>query len=129
MYPDFDYTPGNGAVHEWQRLCRFLGVDPEDNDQYLVRATRRNIRTALVRQFNHRYGEDASDLAAWQALCLVAGIAIPPTLEECEEVRAAGFNDPFAERGRRFAARMSIWSTSRSWRTARASHCSRRRSR
>lgn len=74
-------------MREWRRLCAFLDVDPEDNDEFLVRETKRNLRTAMVRQFNARYGEDADDLAAWQALCLRVDIPVPDTLAECQEVR------------------------------------------
>lgn len=63
-----------------------MGFDPEDREEYFVRKSRRDLRTAMVRQFNFKYGEDASNLVAWQALCREVDIDVPETLHECEEV-------------------------------------------
>lgn len=87
-YPLFDYDSANDPQSEWRRLCEeHLDIDPDDNDIYEVRETKRKLRTAMVRQFNATFGEDADDLDAWQALCRKVDISVPDTLEECQQVR------------------------------------------
>ena len=76
-------------MDEWRRMCSVLGMDPENREDYSVRLSRRNLNTALVRQFNNIYGEDAADLAEWQNLCRKVNIAVPTTLHECQEVRTS----------------------------------------
>lgn len=86
-YPEFQYEPDNGALSEWRRLCRsHLVIDPE-NKILLVRETGRELRTAMVLQFNSRYGTDANSLSSWQLLCLKVDIPVRDTIKECEEVR------------------------------------------
>lgn len=62
------------------------GYDPEDHDEFFVRDSRRNLRTAMVRQFNAKYGEDAYSVEAWQTLCRTVDIEVPDTLDECRKV-------------------------------------------
>lgn len=92
-YPGFDYVPWNGAWSEWERLCWYLGVDPDNRDVWAVRELTRQLNGAMVRQFNTRFGCDAEKLAAWQALCRYVDVPVPGTLRECQEVRAAGRAD------------------------------------
>ncbi|KZV92924.1 hypothetical protein EXIGLDRAFT_613735, partial [Exidia glandulosa HHB12029] len=79
-YPGFDYDAENDAVEEWRRFCA-------DYLHYLVRDSRRNLRTAMFRQFNERFGEDDDDVLAWQALCFKVDIAVPDDIAECKKVR------------------------------------------
>ncbi len=49
---------------------------------------KRTLKTAMVEQFNHTYGRDANDLAAWQHLCNALGVdCVPETVEDCKQVR------------------------------------------
>ncbi|KZV91441.1 hypothetical protein EXIGLDRAFT_769883 [Exidia glandulosa HHB12029] len=85
-YPGFDYDPRKGAVEEWRRLCtEHLYINPDDSEEYRVRESRRSLRTAMVRQFNERFGVDDHSLLAWQALCMKINIAVPDDIAECKK--------------------------------------------
>ena len=73
---------------EWRRLCQHLGIDPDDNDEYRVRETKRQLRTAMVLQFNDMYGTSVDDLQAWRRLFEAIGIEpVPGRMKEYREVR------------------------------------------
>lgn len=86
-HPQFDYDPTKPVMDEWRRMCNELGLNPDDTSKYEVRVQKRELKTALVRQFNIKYGMDVNDLAAWQNLCRTVDIPVPDTLYECQEVR------------------------------------------
>jgi hypothetical protein len=56
------------------------GQDPR------AHTARRELREALVVEFNSMYGTDARDLAAWQKLCRVLRVDVPETRKECQKV-------------------------------------------
>ena len=46
------------------------------------------LKIAMVDQFNHTYGRDANNLAAWQNLCNALGFKrIPNKVADCKQVR------------------------------------------
>lgn len=86
-YPKFIFDEEHGAINEWRRLClEVLEVDPDNKKEFVVREGKRQLNTALVRQFNTRFGTDKNDIASWHALCHVLDIPAPNSLEACREV-------------------------------------------
>lgn len=58
---------------------------------------RRHLQNAMIEEFNTTYGTDAGDLASWQNLCRVVGVApAPASITQCKKV---GFCVCVRERG------------------------------
>ncbi|KZV91442.1 hypothetical protein EXIGLDRAFT_676096, partial [Exidia glandulosa HHB12029] len=86
-YPDFDYKWERGAVKEWRRLCEtVLRLDPNDKKNEVVKKSWRGLQTAMVRQFNRRYGTDDQSLDAWQGLCMRLDISVPDSVKACRKL-------------------------------------------
>jgi hypothetical protein len=86
-YSGFIYNPTRPVIDEFRRLCKVLGIDPDDKDSSRVEAVRRGLKDAMVLQFNGTYGTEVNSVASWQTLCRVLGISpVPTTLEECQRV-------------------------------------------
>lgn len=48
---------------------------------------RRHLQNAMIEEFNKTYGTDTGDLASWQNLCCVVGVApVPPSITQCKKV-------------------------------------------
>ncbi|EJD50532.1 hypothetical protein AURDEDRAFT_182442 [Auricularia subglabra TFB-10046 SS5] len=86
-YPTFNYDPKKNVWDEWRRLRKFLNID--SRDKKAVRGHLKDqLQTAVVRQFNHKYGTDVFNLESWQKLCRRVGVPVPGTIEECQKVIA-----------------------------------------
>lgn len=85
-FPKFQYTPSNPPQEEYRRLRQrydWKRNDPDGEDAWS------NYRSALVREFNRWYGEDDSNMDAWQSLCRAIGVLpLPQTLKDCKTVSA-----------------------------------------
>jgi hypothetical protein len=86
-YPDFIYKPSQAPMDEYFRMCDQFGWDRLDRchvEQVIAQA---DFKTAMVLQFNVRYGTDVSSLDSWHRLCIVLNITpLPDTVAECRVV-------------------------------------------
>jgi hypothetical protein len=70
-YPNFAYDAEAPSGLQYQRLCKEQGWKRGDA---LGEAAWQDLRSALVLEFNARFGTDVRDLLAWQTLCAVVGL-------------------------------------------------------
>jgi len=70
-YSAFNFIPSAPSWQEFQRLRRSQGWKRGDD---AGDAAWQAFRLALVKEFNARFGTNASDLLAWQTLCAIIGI-------------------------------------------------------
>ena len=116
-YEGFEYCPSAKPNEEFNRLGRMLNWERGDQQRS---AAWRLLAAAMAYQFEGRYGSDVNDLGAWQRLCARIGISpIPTELEEAKKVSPstsrASRSLPMVRRPSSIL--MSIWSTSRLFRT------------
>jgi hypothetical protein len=71
---------------EYQRLRRQQGWKRSDMAGDLAW---QNFRSALVLEFNARFGTEPRDLLAWQTLCVIVGIEEASKISDCEECEKA----------------------------------------
>ena len=65
-----------------------LLAEQEKWEHYKRKQEKRELKTALVLQFNETFGESETDIKGWHEMCRVMGITpIPKTAYECKEVR------------------------------------------
>jgi hypothetical protein len=79
-YNKFAHNPEASSGLEFQRLRREQGWKRGDVAGDLAW---QNFRSALVLEFNARFGTDPRDLLAWQTLCVIAGIEEASTTTDC----------------------------------------------
>ena len=79
MCKSFGWTPADKATIE--KLSKKIRGEVLVRDK-LWRKARKELRDAMVSQFNHSYGTDVNDINSWQLLCEVVGIEpIPQELK------------------------------------------------
>lgn len=87
-YDDFAYNPDAPSGLEYCRLRRKYKWQRGDAAGEIAW---QDFRTALVLEFNARFGTDIEDLLAWQTLCVIVGVEGVDDVEDwgrCEEVSA-----------------------------------------
>ncbi len=83
-YPAFAYDTTKPVMQEFKRMCRFFRWGEEHREK--AKALR-ELRRALVLQFNEIYGTDIHSPEPWRKLCQVLRIApIPETVSESRKV-------------------------------------------
>lgn len=83
----FVYHPEDGIVEQWRRLClETYHLDPDNREDEEVKQLLASFNTALVRQFNYRFGTDSERLFLWQNLCHCIGIPAHQTIADCRKV-------------------------------------------
>ncbi|KAF2181268.1 hypothetical protein K469DRAFT_261537 [Zopfia rhizophila CBS 207.26] len=80
-YTDFAFNPEAPSGLEFQRLRKEQGWKRGDA---VGEAAWQDFRSALVLEFNARFGTEAKDLLAWQTLCAVVGIEEVDKIADCE---------------------------------------------
>jgi hypothetical protein len=89
QYADFEYHHWRSANANFYALCDHYEWGRGDPDRESAYG---EFRDALVEEFNRKYGQDESDLNAWQTLCKRVGLSqrdIPSTVRECRQVSRA----------------------------------------
>lgn len=78
----FTQDPDAGLLQEFSRLSIARKWRPATR-----RSKRDAFRTAMVEEFNRRYGIDDRSLASWQNLCSVFSIQpVPASISQCKKV-------------------------------------------
>ncbi|KAH6915645.1 hypothetical protein BKA70DRAFT_1092259 [Coprinopsis sp. MPI-PUGE-AT-0042] len=83
QFTDFEYRGWRSANANFYALCDYYEWkrgNPDREEAY------REFKDALVEEFNRKYGQDDSDLDAWQTLCARVGMEewdIPETVRDC----------------------------------------------
>jgi hypothetical protein len=88
-YTDFEFDRTQSTMSEFTRLSQQRNWDPDSSDSqlgYEARRAKKQLKDALVVQFNATFGTDEKDLNSWRELCRVIGIPAPNTLAECQAV-------------------------------------------
>ncbi|KAI9446047.1 hypothetical protein H4582DRAFT_1843320 [Lactarius indigo] len=80
-YPEFLFQPSNSLVKEFDRLCKEYRWKKKSPSW---EAAREQFRSAMKKEFDHRYGTDVRDINNWLKLCFVLRIdPAPDTLWKC----------------------------------------------
>jgi hypothetical protein len=82
-FPSFRYRPSRPIWDQFEELC---DLHDWDDDDYEKRQARRDLKDAMVHDFNSSYGTDVDDLESWKDLCEACGIT--PAQEDL-----AGYRD------------------------------------
>ncbi|KIM27374.1 hypothetical protein M408DRAFT_330079 [Serendipita vermifera MAFF 305830] len=83
LFPDFDHNEHAPLQEEFARLAEQNNWDGDDDRSKAIRRIQWGRCFRL--EFNKHYGEDASSLAGWQALCKEVRLQnIPESVEECK---------------------------------------------
>jgi len=82
----FTYNLEAPSGLEFQRLRREQGWKRGD---VAGDSAWQNFRSALVLEFNARFGTESRDLLAWQTICVIVGIEEASKMTECEECEKA----------------------------------------
>jgi hypothetical protein len=84
QYPGFRYNPSTRAQTQFDNMCKVFEWDKGN----LERANAlRELKDALIRQFNGIYGIDVDSLENWKNLCRVLEILpVPRGLNDCRNV-------------------------------------------
>ena len=80
-YTGFAYNPESPSGLEFQCLRKEKGWNRDD---VAGDAAWQDFRSALVLEFNARFGTDAKDLLAWQTLCVIVGVDKVEKIPDCE---------------------------------------------
>ncbi|KAI0089526.1 hypothetical protein BDY19DRAFT_108811 [Irpex rosettiformis] len=81
-FEDFDYDQSQETIAQFRRLAR---EEEWTKDEY--KEEKKALQTALVLQFNDIYGENETDIEAWQELCIAMDIdPMPETVKECKRL-------------------------------------------
>ncbi|KAM5535654.1 hypothetical protein V8D89_010641 [Ganoderma adspersum] len=96
-YPTFDYQIDAPFLKEFKRLCKHMEWERPVNvtkeawkekgkaQEEAKGLAKSALKVAMVDQFNHTYGRDADNLAAWQQLCNALGFKrIPNKVADCK---------------------------------------------
>lgn len=82
QYENFSRNPEAGLIKEFNRLAVTQRWSQHDKQNF-----RKTFRSAMVDEFNLRYGIDDKSLASWQNLCRVFNIQpIPESINKCKKV-------------------------------------------
>lgn len=82
-FPDFRYNKSKETIEEFNRL-----VEQMEWSSYKRRRELRALQTAIARQFNTTFGEDATNLQNWEKLCrAINADPVPTTVEGCKKVK------------------------------------------
>lgn len=81
-YASFTHNPEASLINEFNRLAVSQRWRPTDRTQ-----ARERFRSAMVAEFNARYGTDEKNLTSWQNLCRVFNIQpVPSSIRKCKKV-------------------------------------------
>lgn len=80
-YTDFAFNSEAPSALEFQRLRREQRWKRGDA---VGEAAWQDFRSALVLEFNARFGTESKDLLAWQTLCAIVGIEKVNEIADCE---------------------------------------------
>jgi hypothetical protein len=85
-YENFTFDPDAPSGLEFQRL---RNAQRWRRGDVAGEVAWQDFRSALVLEFNDRFGTEARDLLAWQTLCAVVGIMGVNKIVDCEECEKA----------------------------------------
>ncbi|KAI0089524.1 hypothetical protein BDY19DRAFT_108672 [Irpex rosettiformis] len=78
-FPEFQYNRSEDTMAQFKRLAL-----EKDWPRKEYKKEKKALKTALVLQFNHIYGESEKEMKGWRALCRAMGAdPIPKTPIEC----------------------------------------------
>ncbi|KAI5837647.1 hypothetical protein DFP73DRAFT_311546 [Morchella snyderi] len=83
QYPTFTRAPASDLVTSFKALSVSQAWTPGAK-----RTAKKSFQTAMVQEFNNRYGTNEKDLKSWRNLCRVFGIAedeIPESIKKCKK--------------------------------------------
>ncbi|KAF1992676.1 hypothetical protein P154DRAFT_625930 [Amniculicola lignicola CBS 123094] len=80
-YTDFAFNPEAPSRLEFRRLSKEQGWKRGDA---VGEAAWQDFRSALVLEFNARFGTELKDLLTWQTLCAIVGIEEVNKIADCE---------------------------------------------
>lgn len=84
QYPTFTRPSTSGLLDCFKALSVSQAWTPKDEEDAKI-----NFRTAMVQEFNTRYGTNEKDLESWRNLCRVFGIGedkMPGSIKKCKKV-------------------------------------------
>lgn len=94
-YNNFAYNPEAPSGSEYQRLRQEQGWKHGDA---VGEVAWQDFRSALVLEFNARFGTSSNDLLVWQTLCGIVGINEVNNIADCEACeKASAFTDQSIE--------------------------------
>ncbi|KAH8155787.1 uncharacterized protein LAJ45_00799 [Morchella importuna] len=83
QYPTFTRPSTSGLLDCFKALSVSQAWTPKDEEDAKI-----NFRTAMVQEFNTRYGTNEKDLESWRNLCRVFGIGedkMPGSIKKCKK--------------------------------------------
>ena len=94
-YTNFAHNPEAPSGLEFQSLRKKQGWKRGD---VIGEAAWEDFRSALVLEFNARFGTDPHDLLAWQTLCAIVGIENVDKIADCESCeKVSAWTNPIFE--------------------------------